>query len=82
MQVRDQEKSFAKKVRNNVKTKKQEERRVVEGHLRALLAASEEAELRELEARYNSRQKQIGQGHRAAQHIIEVGGLVQIYKII
>lgn len=72
LQVREQEKSFAKKVRDNVKAKKEEERRTVEEHLQAVLAASEEAERHELEARYHHRQKQIGQGHRQAQHIVEV----------
>ena len=72
MQVRQQERNFAKKVRENVRTKKEEEQRAVEEHLQAVLAASEEAELQEIEAHYQSRQKQIGQGHRQAQHITEV----------
>ena len=72
VQVREQEKTFAKKVRSNVKTKKQEEIRAIEEHLQAVLAASEQAELCELKARYESRQRRIGQGHREAQHIIQV----------
>ena len=72
LQVREQERSFAKKVRNNVRTKKQEERRAMEEHLEAVLAASREAELRELEAHYQSRQRQIGRGHKEAQHITQV----------
>ena len=72
LEVREQERSFAKKVRDNVRTKKQEERRAMEEHLQAMLAASQEAELRELEAHYQARQKQIGQGHRQAQHVTQV----------
>ena len=72
LEVREQEKNFARKVRDNVKAKREEEKRAVEEHLQAVLAASEEAELRELEACYQCRQKQIGQGHKQAQHIIEV----------
>ena len=72
LEVREQENNFAKKVRDNVKAKREEERRAVEEQLQAVIAASEEAELRELEAHYLCRQKQIGQGHKQAQHIIEV----------
>lgn len=72
LEVREQEKNFARKVRDNVKAKREEERRAVEEQLQAVLAASEEAELRELEACYQCRRKQIGQGHKQAQHIIEV----------
>ena len=72
LQVREQERSFAKAVRDNVKTKKQEERKAMAEHLQAVLAASQEAELRELEAHYRARQRQIGQGHREAQHVTEV----------
>ena len=72
LEVREQERSFAKKVRDNVRTKKQEERRTMEEHLQAVLVASQEAELRELEAHYQARQKQIGQGHRQAQHVTQV----------
>lgn len=72
LEVREQERSFAKKVRDNVRTKKREERRAMEEHLQAVLAASQETELQELEAHYQARQKQIGQGHREAQHVIQV----------
>lgn len=72
LEVREQERSFAKKVRDNVRTKKQEERRAMEEQLQAVLAASQEAELRELEAHYQARRKQIGQGHRQAQHVAQV----------
>ena len=78
IQVREQEKTFAKRVRNSVKTKKQEERTAIEEHLQAVLAASEQAELQELRARYESRQKHIGQGHREAEHIVQVGGLLHV----
>lgn len=78
VQVRQQEKDFAKKVRDNVRTKKEEERRAIEERLQGVLAASEEAELRELEARYQLREKQMGLGHREAQHVILVSLLVRV----
>lgn len=72
LQVRKQEKAFAKSVREEVKTKKEAERRAIQEHLDAALAASHDAELREIESRYLSRMGQIGKGHSDAQHINEV----------
>ena len=80
LEVREQERNFAKKIRVNVRTKKQEERRAMEEQLQAVLAASQEAELRELEAHYQTRRKQIGQGHRQAQHVAQVKERLHCYS--
>lgn len=72
VQVREQEKHFARQVRERVRDKRETERRVLKEHVNAALADAHETELRELESKYLSRVDSVGQGHRDAQQINEV----------
>ena len=75
IQVREQDRGLAQRVREGVHNKKKRERHVLENHLQANLANAHQEELRQLEARYLSRVKQLGQGHRAAEIMMQVCGL-------
>ena len=72
MQVREQDKSLAHRVRRGVHEEREEERRMLESQLRTVLASAGQQELRDLEARYLAQVGEVGRGHRAAQSDIQV----------
>ena len=76
VQVREQEKSLARQLRERVKNKRESERKVLKEHVDAALAETHEAELRELESKYLSRVGSVGQGHRDAQQINKVHSML------
>jgi hypothetical protein len=74
IQVRQQDKGLAHKIRHDVLNKKEQERQCLEAHLRANWACSHQKKLKELEARYLSTVEELGRGHREAQNVEQVGG--------
>lgn len=72
LQVREQDRCLAQRMREGVNTRKERERCLLESHVAASLASAHQKELRDLENRYLSRVKSMGQGHRAAQEKMEV----------
>lgn len=72
VQVRQQERSFARKMCKDVQSKRDNERRLLDSHIQASLANAYQEELKQLEAHYSSRVGQMGQGHRAAQQVMQV----------
>ena len=74
IQVRQQDKGLAHKVRQDVQCKKLQEQRLLEAHLRANLANCHQKKLKELEVHFLSRVGEFGRGHREAQSMVQVGG--------
>ncbi len=72
IQVREQDRGLARRVRDGVHSKKEKERCVLDIHYQASLANAHQRELRELERRYLSRVEQFGIGHRDAQNSMKV----------
>ncbi|XP_011408325.1 PREDICTED: centrosomal protein of 295 kDa-like [Amphimedon queenslandica] len=69
LQVREQEKEFARQMRNNVRLKKEEERKILEQHIKDNLVREHEEKLRQLEETLTARRQQVGQAQRDAQNI-------------
>ncbi|XP_065888628.1 centrosomal protein of 295 kDa-like [Dysidea avara] len=67
LQVREQQKLFAKKLRNDVKRRKEEEKRLLENHLTAQHRAFCEDELDKLQDKCQKQLKMVGSGHVCAQ---------------
>ena len=66
LQVREQDRGLAHKVRQGVQRKRNLEKYVHETHLRAALAGAQQRKLDELEACYEARMGELGLGHRTA----------------
>lgn len=72
IQVREQDRGLARRVRQGVHGKRELEKCILESHLQAALASDHQRELRELEARYLAKTGELGQAHRAAQNTMQV----------
>ncbi len=66
IQVREQDRGLAGRVRTNVQIKRDVKKTVLETHLQENLASAQQKELRELEAQLISKVGELGEGHRAA----------------
>lgn len=72
IQVREQGRDLARRMCQDVQSKRDSERRLLNDHVKACLASAYQEELKQLEVEYSTRVGQIGQGHRAAQHAMQV----------
>jgi len=80
VQVREQERSLARQLRERVRNKRDSERRLLQQHVDTVLAETHQGELKDLEEKYLSRVNVVGQGHRDAQQVSEVRTSINIHK--
>lgn len=72
LQVREQERGLARRMCQDVQSKRDDEKRLLDYHIQASLANAYQEELKQLEAHYSARIGQMGQGHRAAEQVMQV----------